>query len=69
MITSVFFFFSVRDGADKCKANRVECAKLLAFLNNQVQSIIEIDKLPVVHLTIFQHSLNDIPPAFVHLQL
>ena len=53
MIASVFFFFSVRYGANKRETYRVEWAHFFAFTYYPVKTIIMVDKPPVIHLSVF----------------
>jgi hypothetical protein len=69
MITSVILFFGVRNCADKRQADGVEGAHTFTFLNDFVEAIIMPNDAPIVHLTIFQGTLNDVRRIFVHRQL
>ena len=69
MITSVIFFFGMRDGTKERKTHRVKSTDLLAHLDNLFQSVELIDEAPVVHIAIFHHTWNHVCRIFIHVQL
>jgi len=50
----------MRNRTDKREANRVERTHLFTLLNNFLKTVIFIDESPVIHLAIFQNTLDDI---------
>ena len=56
----------MRNCADKRKADRVERTHLFTLLDNFLEAVILINESPVVHLAIFQNTLNDIARRTVH---
>jgi hypothetical protein len=66
VIASVVFFFGVRDGSDECQTYGVKCTHLLALFHNLVKTIIVVNQSPVIHLAMFQDSLNNVTRRFVH---
>jgi len=56
----------MRDSSNEREANRVKRPELFTLLHNFIESIIAVDKPPVTHLTILQHSLNDESGMIIH---
>ena len=66
MIAFVVFFVRVGNGGKKSEANGVKGAHELALLNYTIETVIPIDKPPVIHLSVLHHSLYDIGRRIIH---
>lgn len=69
MIASVFLGISVRDGANIGKANRIERTQLFAFLNYFRKPVVRSQESPVIHITVFENTLNEMSGIFIHIRL